>query len=75
MTKEAYAIYMTVKKSTVKKSDQIAIYRPVVGTFGEISKSALILVKIPLFNWQITGHNQNFNFCPAVNQSTFSNIN
>ena len=35
---------------------------------GEISKSAPILVKIILFNWQIMGHNQNFDFCPAINQ-------
>ena len=37
------------------------------GYIGEISKLALMSVKIPLFNWQIMGHNQNFNFCPAVN--------
>ena len=35
---------------------------------GEISKSALVSIKIILFNWQIMGHNQNFDLCPAVNQ-------
>ena len=43
---------------------------------GEIFKSALILVKILLFSWQIMGHNQNFDFCPRVSiKSIFSNIN
>ena len=35
------------------------------GYIGEISKSALITVKIQLFTWQIMGHNQNFDLCPS----------
>ena len=37
----------------------------------EISKLAPISVKIILFIWQIMGHNQNFDFSPAVNQIYF----
>ena len=38
---------------------------------GEISKLALVSIKILHFNWQIVGHNQNFDFCPAVNEIYF----
>ena len=48
----------------------LSSYIPDSGRYiGEISKSALISVKILLISWQIVGNNQNF--CPAVNQTYF----
>ena len=50
-------------------------FTPASGRYiGEISKLAPISVKIILSFWQLMGHNQNFNFHPAVIQIYFNNI-
>ena len=53
-------------------SSKVSVLIPAYGRYNwEISKLALISVKILVTHWQFVGHNQNFNFCPSCQSNLY----